>query len=152
MISSDSCFLLVEDNPVDVKLVQMAFDQLGLNPVPVVHDGEEAIDYLLSLAARGASPPHAILLDIKMPRMDGLQFLEWLRRRAPEHLGSIPVIVMSTSGDPADIRRADELGVDSYMVKPISWRQFQKQVEGMYEFWCCESGPGGAAGKNARAR
>jgi two-component system response regulator len=144
MISSDSCFLLVEDDPRDIQLTQLAFARIGLAPPPVAHDGVEAIDFLLargSFAGReGDKPPVAILLDLKMPGMGGLEFLEWLRHRAPEHLRSLPVIVVSTSGDLRDIARADELGVSSYMVKPIGMARFEEMIGSMYRHWCATPG------------
>jgi len=82
----DTCFLLVEDNRDDIRLMELAFERLGFKPPPVAHDGQEAIDYLLN---RKNPVPHAILLDLKMPGMGGLEFLRWLRRESPKTMRSL---------------------------------------------------------------
>ena len=97
------------------------------------------MDYLLGKAGfrdRRIHPlPHVILLDLKMPRVDGFEFLRWLRTEAPRPLRLLPVIVMSSSDEPRDVRRAYELGVNSYLCKPIQWAEFQARMEALSIYW-----------------
>lgn len=79
--------------------------------------------------------PDVILLDLKMPRISGFEFLEWLRRKAPGELHLIPVVVLSSSDDPQDVKRAYELGVNSYMVKPIQWPEFKEKMRAISIYW-----------------
>jgi CheY-like chemotaxis protein len=133
-------FLLVEDTPDDVFLVERAFQKGGSgHRLHVVGDGQEAIDYLMGAGKygdRGEYPiPGVILLDIKMPRIGGLEFLEWLRRKAPEELRVIPVIVMSGSDLERDVKSAHGLGASCYLVKPIPWMEFEERMRLLNIFW-----------------
>jgi CheY-like chemotaxis protein len=133
-------FLLVEDDPNDVCLTQIAFRESGgSHRLHVVGDGQEAIDYLTGKGGysdRGKHPlPGVILLDIKMPRVDGLEFLQWLNNQAPANIRLIPVIVMSSSNLEKDVKRAYELGANCYLVKPIPWQEFKERMKTINIFW-----------------
>src|SRR5215469_4200237 len=116
-------FLLAEDDPYDAFCVEQEFKRgPGHLCLRRVCDGVEAMEYVEGkgeYADRERHPlPDVILLDLKLPRMDGFKFLEWLRQRAPEALRRTPVVVLSSSTVEADVSRAYLLGADSYVVKP----------------------------------
>jgi two-component system, response regulator len=118
---SDLAFLAVEDDPNDTLFLQRAFRKLGFGEVlRVLPDGKEAQDYL---SGRGkyndpnsCPVPDVLILDLKLPRLNGFEFLAWLR--VDTRLASTPVVVLTSSSDPGDIERAKSLGVLSYFVKP----------------------------------
>ncbi len=125
--------LLVEDNPMDVDLTLRAFAKRNLaNEVDVARDGEEALQRLEDWE-RGGTPPAVILLDLKLPRVDGLEVL----RRIKEHprFHSIPVVVLTTSSEDSDIRTAYRLGANSYIVKPVSLDNFMDVVAQIELYW-----------------
>jgi two-component system response regulator len=132
-------FLLVEDDRNDAALVTEVFRRGNHCQLDTVRDGQEAMDYLLAQGTfkfrEGEPMPHVILLDLKMPRVDGFEFLRWLRHDAPRNLRLVPVVVMSSSDHPNDVRRAYELGVNSYLLKPIQWTEFQARMEALNIFW-----------------
>ena len=138
-MNSKTTFLLVEDDPKDVYLVQDVFKRTGHGRLQVVEDGQEAIDYLTGqgvFANRLKHPmPDVILLDMKMPRVNGLEFLKWLRRESPNSLHLLPVVVMSSSNHPKEVGKAYELGVNSYLIKPINWQEFQDRITALNLFW-----------------
>jgi FOG: CheY-like receiver len=138
-VNSRTTFLLVEDDPKDVFLVQDVFNRTGHGRLKVVQDGQEAIDYLTGhgvYSNRVKHPmPHVILLDMKMPRVNGLEFLRWLKRESPNSLHLLPVVVMSSSNDPKEVGQAYELGVNSYLTKPINWQEFQERLTALNLFW-----------------
>ncbi len=126
--------LLVEDNPVDLDLTRRAFSRKRLaNPIEVARDGEEALAYLSRWEA-GEPLPVVILLDIKLPRVDGLTVLE--RLKAHKRFSRIPVVMLTSSDDNADLRRAYELGVNSYIVKPVDFGKFMAVAEQIELYWC----------------
>ena len=133
-------FLLVEDEENDVLLMTEEFKHA---PKPInlqhVHDGVEAVRYLkgeVEYADRRLHPiPNVILLDLKMPRFSGFDFLEWLHRDSPGHQRLIPVIVMSSSNDPGDIQRAYALGANTYMLKPVRWQEFKQRIHALGIYW-----------------
>jgi CheY-like chemotaxis protein len=131
-------FLLVEDEPADVLFVRMAFEDSG-HGLHIATDGREAMDYLGGVgefADRAKHPlPDVVLLDIKMPRVGGFEFLDWLRHKAPPELHALPVIIMSSSDDPGDIRRAYEMGVNAYLTKPVPWEDFRERMKTLNIFW-----------------
>jgi CheY-like chemotaxis protein len=136
---SKTTFLLVEDDPRDAFLVKEVFDKVGHCRLKEVSDGQEAIDYLTGVGKfrnRLKYPlPDVLLLDLKMPRIDGLEFLQWLRRESPHTLHLLPVVVMSSSNEPKDVEAAYELGVNSYLLKPVSWVDFQERMTALNIFW-----------------
>jgi CheY-like chemotaxis protein len=132
-------FLLVEDDKNDVALMEEQFRTASGIELRWVSDGAEAVRYLrgeVEYADRDKFPiPDVILLDLKMPRFSGFDFLEWLHHKSPDHQRLIPVVVMSSSNDPNDIRRAYALGANSYMVKPVTWKEFQARVQALGLYW-----------------
>lgn len=105
----------------------------------VVEDGGEAMCYLEGRSPycdRATHPvPHVILLDLKMPRVDGFEFLEWLRGKCVREYRFIPVVVMSSSALPEDVDRAYSLGANSYLVKPVSWALFKERIKALGIYW-----------------
>ena len=133
-------FLLVEDDPNDVLFVQQEFKRASKNiRLHVVSDGIEAKRYLEgkdNYNDRTRYPlPQVILLDLKMPRFSGFDFLEWLRSKAPDQLHFIPVVVLSSSALPQDVVRAYALGVSSYVVKPVNWDEFRQRLHTVAIYW-----------------
>lgn len=132
-------FLLVEDDLNDAYLVQREFRDANHLLLELVRDGAEAVDYLVgnaNFSDRSKHPmPDVILLDIKMPRMNGFDFLKWLRRDAPPQLRLTPVIVMTSSNLSSDVRDAYACGANAFMSKPIDWPAFKRNVQALGIFW-----------------
>lgn len=125
--------LLVEDNPMDVDLALRAFRRRRLmNPIEVARDGEEALAWLPRWEA-GEPLPAVILLDLKLPRVDGLEVLRQLKAHA--QLRHVPVVVLTTSADGHDVKRAYELGVNSYIVKPVNFDKFVEVASQIEIYW-----------------
>ncbi len=134
--------LLVEDDLNDIFLVKRAFKLAAIqNPLQVVTDGQEAINYLRGegkYADRVAYPlPMLMVMDIKMPRLTGFEVLEWVKGNS-KPLRRIPVVVVSSSDNPADINRAYELGANAYMVKPMDFRAVEHLFESITHYWGLE--------------
>jgi len=130
--------LLVEDNPDDVKLTQRALKKNNiLNEVVVVQDGVEALDYLFGTGAyQGRDTnikPQVVLLDLKMPRMDGLEALH--RIRADERTSLLPVVILTTSSEDKDKIESYKLGANSYIRKPVDFDQFTVAVQQLGLYW-----------------
>ncbi len=129
--------LLVEDSAPDAEMAMDALREAKLaNPVVHVEDGVEALDYLHCRGAfegRHAIDPTVVLLDIKMPRMDGLEVLK--RMRSTESLKRIPVVILSSSREESDLVHSWDLGVNAYVVKPVDARQFFEAVQTLGQFW-----------------
>jgi two-component system response regulator len=129
--------LLVEDSPADAEMSIDALREAKLaNPVVHVEDGVEAIEYLFrrgSFSDRPDELPAVVLLDIKMPRMDGLEVLR--RMREDEHLKRVPVVILSSSREETDLARSWDLGVNAYVVKPVDVNQFFQAVRTLGQFW-----------------
>jgi CheY-like chemotaxis protein len=130
--------LLVEDNPDDVELTMMALEKSRIsNEVVVVGDGVEALDYLFArgdFAGRDAGiMPQVILLDLNMPRMDGLEFLR--RIRADEKTRLLPVVVLTTSNEDKDKIESYKLGANSFVRKPVDFQQFVEAVQQLGLYW-----------------
>lgn len=133
--------LLVEDNPVDVDLTLRSFQRRRLaNPVEVARDGEEALTWIPRWVA-GEPVPLVILLDLKLPRVDGLEVLRQLRRS--DVSCRIPVVVLTTSAEEADIQAAYREGANSYIVKPVSFDRFQEVAAQVELYWCLLNQPPG---------
>ena len=123
--------LLVEDDLVDVMTVKRALRDLNVtNPLRVVHNGEEALAHL---RLSGQSLPGLILLDLNMPRMNGIEFLEVIKH--DEHLRRIPVVVLTTSKEEQDRVNSFNLSVAGYMVKPVDYRQFVEVIRTIQLYW-----------------
>lgn len=129
--------MLAEDNPMDVELTLEALGENNLaNQVVVVEDGVEAMEYLTcqgKYADRTDGNPGVILLDIKMPRMNGIEVLEAIRRN--EKLRSIPVVMLTSSREEPDLIKCYELGVNAYVVKPVAFNDFMDAVKNIGIFW-----------------
>jgi CheY-like chemotaxis protein len=130
--------LLVEDDENDVMFVQRAFKHAGiLNPLQIVRNGDEAVAYLDGVgefADRDRYPlPVFVLLDLKMPRRTGLEVLEWVKERSG--LRRIPIVVLTSSKNDADINRAYELGANSYLVKPVSFEGLIDLAKSLQLYW-----------------
>ncbi len=140
MRKAPTTFLLVEDDPNDVLFVQQEFKRASKNiRLHVVSDGIEAKRYLEgrdNYTDRTKYPlPQVIVLDLKMPRFSGFDFLEWLRSKAPDQLHFIPVVVLSSSTLPQDIVRSYALGVSSYITKPVNWLEFRQRLHNLAVYW-----------------
>ena len=135
---NDLCVLVAEDEPDDVYLLQVAFEDAGIrNPMHVVPDGAEAINYLSGSEKyrdRTEFPfPALLILDLKMPRKTGLDVLAWLRNDGAARY--VPVIVFSSSAHPSDVTKAYDLGANAFVVKPSGMaerNEFAKMIKG---FW-----------------
>lgn len=130
--------LLVEDDPNDIILIKRAFEKANLmNPIYVVEDGEKAISYLGGKGEyrdREKHPlPVLILLDLKLPRKSGHQVLRWLRERPG--LKRIPVVVLTSSKEMADINKSYDLGANSYLVKPVSFNALLNMLKTLKLYW-----------------
>jgi len=129
--------LIVEDNPQDVELMMEALDMKSLaNQIIHVQDGVEALDYLRyegSFYDRQKGNPTVILLDIKMPRMDGIELLEIIKQ--DEKLKSIPIVMLTSSREEPDLVKCYELGVNAYVVKPVDFNDFLHAVKQIGVFW-----------------
>ncbi len=134
--------LLLEDEPHDVFFIKRALEQVAKGHVlRSVENGEEAIQYLRGegqFADREAFPfPNLILTDLKMPRMNGFEFLEWIRHH--QDCSVIPTIVLSSSAIESDVRRAYEIGANAYVRKPASMEDLVKMIKLTWEYWqMCE--------------
>ena len=130
---NDRPILLVEDNPMDVDLTLRAFKRRHVsNPIHVARDGEEALAWLPRWEA-GEPWPAVILLDLKLPKVDGLEVLRQLKAHA--QLRVIPVVVLTTSEDSEDIRTASQYGANSYIVKPVEFEKFMDISEKIDLYW-----------------
>lgn len=122
--------LLVEDNPDDVLLLRRAFAQAtGGVSLAVAADGDAAVRFL----QRDGEGLRLLVLDLKLPRRSGFEVLGWLRANAA--LALLPVVVLTSSGEDSDIRRAYELGANSYLVKPVDFSHFQEMARSLERYW-----------------
>lgn len=130
--------LLIEDDPNDVELTLRALKKINLeNKVKVLSDGAEAIDYLFLKGKYSDNPPHVkpklIMLDLKLPKIDGKEVLQKLKDN-PE-TKSIPVVVLTSSKEETDLIKSYELGVNSYIVKPVDFESFLESVTKIGYYW-----------------
>jgi CheY-like chemotaxis protein len=137
MSTSARTILLVDDNLQDIELTLAALDRNRLaSRVVVVHDGVEALDYLYrrdAFADRPSDPPGLVLLDLKMPKVDGLEVLR--RIKGDPALKMIPVVVLTSSREEYDLMCTYDLGVNAYVVKPVSFEDFTSAVQALGQFW-----------------
>ncbi|WP_407309953.1 response regulator [Pseudomonas sp. nanlin1] len=135
--------LLVEDNPKDLELTLVALERSQLaNEVIVLRDGAEAMDYLFRRgehAVRAEGNPAVLLLDLKLPKVDGLEVLKAIRE-APE-LRSIPTVMLTSSREEPDLERAYALGVNAYVVKPVEFKEFVSAISDLGVFWAVLNEP-----------
>ena len=130
--------LLVEDNPDDLELTQRALRKAKLtNTIHVARDGEEAIEFIFCegpyASRKIENPPKVILLDLKLPKVDGLEVLQ--RVKSDPRTRSIPVVVLTSSKEQKDIVRSYNYGVNSYIVKPVNFESFAKAVQELGMYW-----------------
>ena len=126
--------LLVEDNPMDLDLTLRAFSKKKFaNEIQVARDGEEALAFMPRWEA-GEALPAVILLDINLPKINGLEVLRQLK--AHERFRRIPVVVLTSSREDSDLKAAYDLGVNSYIEKPVSFTKFMEVVEHIELYWC----------------
>ena len=130
----DRPILLVEDNPMDVDLTRRAFSRHKIpNPIHIARDGEEALSFIPRWEA-GEKTPLLILLDLKLPKVDGLEVLRGFKQH-PEY-STIPIVILSTSTEDSDIRVAYLEGANSYIAKPVDFETFVQIVENIRIYWC----------------
>ena len=127
--------LLIEDNPADIRLTQEAFREARLqNTVHVVQDGVNAMAFIRQTAPFQQAPrPDLILLDLNLPKKDGREVLKEIK--SDTHTRTIPVVVLTTSDDEADVLRSYNLHANAYLVKPIDILQFIKMIQSLEDFW-----------------
>lgn len=134
---------MVEDDPRDVELTLSALDDYKLaNEVVVCRDGQEALDYLYSrgkFSDRVDENPAVMLLDLKLPKVDGLEVLQQIK--ADERLRVIPVVVLTSSHEESDMMRSYKLGVNAYVVKPVDFHEFVNAVKELGVFWAVINKP-----------
>ena len=134
---------MVEDDPKDVELSLNALEDYHLaNEVVVVRDGEEALDYLTcrnAYATRSSGNPAVILLDLKLPKVDGLEVLKQVK--SDEKLKLIPVVVLTSSHEEKDLVTSYRLGVNAYVVKPVDFHQFVNAIKELGAFWAVINAP-----------
>jgi CheY-like chemotaxis protein len=144
--------LLVEDDPRDIDLTLGALDEYNLaNEVVVVRDGAEALDYLHARGnyrSRAQENPAVVLLDLKLPKVDGLEVLRGIR--SDEGLKFIPVVVLTSSHEEKDMVASYKLGVNAYVVKPVDFHAFVNAVKELGVFWAVinEAPPGSISRRN----
>lgn len=135
--------LLVEDSPQDVEMTLAALAQFHLvNEVDVVSDGAEALDYLYRrgrFETRDSVNPVVVLLDLKMPRVDGLEVLQTVK--SDPGLRHVPVVMLTSSKEEQDLVRSYEYGANAYVVKPVDFEQFIEAVRKLGAFWAVLNEP-----------
>lgn len=136
--------LIAEDSQDDAFFLERAFRKIGLrNPVQILTDGRAVMDYLKAegkFENRSEYPfPSVLFLDIKMPRVDGFEVLQWLKYH--EQCKIIPTLVFSSSEHPEDIERAYQLGANAYIVKPNKNEDLERILRSTYDFWSCCAKP-----------
>jgi len=136
--SQASDILLVEDNPEDAELTLRSLKKNNLaNGVTHVEDGAEALDYLLCrgrfVAREIHQPPKLVLLDLKLPKVNGLEVLRAMRQ--DDRMRNIPVVILTSSREDPDIKTAYDLGVNSYVVKPVEFHAFAEAVSTVGLYW-----------------
>jgi CheY-like chemotaxis protein len=135
--------LLVEDDPRDVELTLTALEEYKLaNEVVVTRDGQQALDYLYCRGEfhnRPGDNPAVLLLDLKLPKVDGLEVLQQIK--SDERLRMIPVVVLTSSQEEKDMMRSYKLGVNAYVVKPVDFHEFVNAVKELGVFWAVINEP-----------
>ena len=147
---TEKVILLVEDNPDDEALTLRAFRKNNiLNPVVVARDGIEALDYLFGTGTHAGrdtrDQPQVILLDLKLPKIDGLEVLR--RMRADPCSKLLPVVILTTSNEEKDILSSYQLGANSYIRKPVDFEQFIEAVRQLGLYWLVLNVPPPASGE-----
>ncbi len=129
--------LLVEDDEIDIKSVKRAFNEIHVtNPLEITHNGEEALRYLKDGKKKR---PGLILLDLRMPRMDGIEFLKVIKKE--DALRIIPVVVLTTSKEDEDKAEGYNLGISGYMMKPVNYIDFVEVIKTIKMYWTLSESP-----------
>jgi two-component system response regulator len=149
-MDTNRIILLVEDNPKDEELTLRALKKSNiLNPIVVARDGVEALDYLFARGAHANRPasalPQVILLDLKLPKLDGLEVLKTLR--LDERTKLLPVVILTSSVEEQDLIRGYSLGANSYVRKPVDFVQFSEAVKQLGLYWLVMNGAAPIGGK-----
>lgn len=135
--------LLVEDNPRDLELTLVALEKTHLaNEVIITRDGEEALEYLFGtgkFADRQRGNPAVVLLDLKLPKVDGLEVLAKIRQT--EELRRLPVVILTSSREEQDVVNSYNLGVNAYVVKPVAFQDFIQAIQDLGVFWAVLNEP-----------
>jgi CheY-like chemotaxis protein len=135
--------LLIEDDPKDMELTISALHENNLaNKIVVMRDGADALDYLFKrgqYASRADGVPAVILLDLKMPKVNGIQVLKQIKK--DEKLKVLPVVILTSSRESRDLEECYELGVNAYVVKPVKFPEFVEAVKGLGIFWAMINEP-----------
>lgn len=135
--------LLVEDSPRDLELTLAALEKCQLaNDIIIARDGAEAVDYLFSTGIykdRPSGEPTVVLLDLKLPKIDGLEVLE--RVKKDERLRHIPIVMLTSSREEQDLVKSYELGVNAFVVKPVEFDEFFKAIQDLGVFWALLNEP-----------
>ena len=134
--ANNDAVLYVEDSEDDVFLMKYAFERAEVaNPIEVVRDGQEAIDFLSQFLKEGEQRRrlHLVLLDLKLPKKTGLEVLQWMRQQPP--LKKLPTLVFSSSNQKADVERAYEYGANAFLMKPSDPQTLQDMVKAIKHFW-----------------
>jgi CheY-like chemotaxis protein len=143
MLNNLGRILMVEDDPKDVELTLTALEDYNLtNEVVVTRDGEEALDYLYcrgSFKMRTSENPAVLLLDLKLPKIDGLEVLQQIK--SDEKLKMIPVVVLTSSREERDMVASYKLGVNAYVVKPVDFHEFVNAIKELGVFWAIINEP-----------
>jgi CheY-like chemotaxis protein len=143
MLDNLGRILMVEDDPKDVELTLTALEDYNLtNEVVVTRDGEEALDYLYcrgSFKMRTNENPAVLLLDLKLPKIDGLEVLQQIK--SDEKLKMIPVVVLTSSREERDMVASYKLGVNAYVVKPVDFHEFVNAIKELGVFWAIINEP-----------
>ncbi|MGD9994486.1 MAG: response regulator [Salinivirgaceae bacterium] len=129
--------LLVEDNPADAELaIRALHKKYPHHTITHAHDGQEALDFVLGLTTKpekAVKLPGLIFLDLKLPKINGLQVLEKIKQN--EETRAIPVIVLSSSKETGDIKKAYQMGANSFVVKPVSFEDYEQTLDNLAHYW-----------------
>jgi len=145
---SEKRILVVDDDPNDAELTLRALDRVSLrNAVDIARDGQEALEYLERrgpFASRPVGDPAVVLMDVRMPRLGGIEALE--RIKANPSLRRIPVVMLTSSREESDVLRSYELGSNAYVVKPVAFEEYLEAISGLGAFWARLNEPPPRAG------
>jgi CheY-like chemotaxis protein len=141
-MSDPKRILLAEDSPQDVEMTLEALSHHLINEVVVVNDGEQALDYMYrrgKFSSRSPGNPVFVLLDLKMPKVDGLEVLRTIK--SDDQLRTTPVVMLTSSREEQDVVRSYRLGINAYVVKPVDFHSFIEAVKQLGAFWAIHNEP-----------
>ncbi|MBI4657831.1 MAG: response regulator [Verrucomicrobia bacterium] len=152
-MNHDKCLLLVDDNRNDLDLIRRIFESQKVGcPIVIIADGVEALDYLFcrgQYSERTSGNPVAVLLDLKMPRVDGFEVLQQIK--GDPKLKTIPVVIFTSSNQSDDVGRCYEMGANAYVVKPVEYKELADRVKQIGLFWTLVNEPSPAVNANVEA-